>query len=132
MKAKKIAIVHIDKDFKSIARAERVFNNIIEELENEGRHLSYISQDNKFVVFDEGTKVEKIVMTEGAIGKRVTHLYVDEGMYDFIDGDRFIREALMPCVIPSGEYKHLDASADARDRLLIFDSKGNTKRLLGE
>lgn len=126
MKVKKIAVVYIPNRLDSISSAEKIFNKIISELEDSGLE---VKRSNKFLtLFNNATKVEKIPFGKAMIGMRITHMYIDNNVLKLEGGEQFVNEALIPCVIPSGNYENLDATEEVNERVFIFDLKGNTEK----
>lgn len=126
MKAKRIAVVYIPNRLDSISSAEKIFSKIVSELEDSGLEIKH--SNKVLTLFDNATKVEKVPFGKAMIGMRITHMYIDNNVLELEGGERFVNEALMPCVIPSGSYANLDATEEVKERVFIFDLKGNTEK----
>lgn len=125
MKAKVIGIAHTG-NFTSLGAVEKIFNDTVSNLEKEGRELRYMN-DN-MAVFEDGSRVFKI--ESSLIGKRLTDLYIDESFFELENGNTIVREALLPSVLTQGEYNHVDASTDIRERVFLFNEKGDKKHFI--
>lgn len=126
MKAKRIAVVYIPNRLDSISSAEKIFNKIISELKDSGLEVKHSSK--VLTLFDNTTKVEKVPFGKAMVGMRITHMYIDDNVLKLKGGERFVNEALIPRVIPSGNYANLDATEEVKERVFIFDSKGNAEK----
>lgn len=116
-------------DFTSLGAVEKLFNDTVSDLEKEGRELRYINKD--IAVFEDGSKVFRI-KSLSLIGRRLTHLYIDESFFMLANGENVVREALLPSVVAQGEYEHVDASTDIKERIFLFNEKGDKKHLIKE
>lgn len=127
MKAKRVVIVYNPNKLSSISSTEKVFHNIISDLKNNGEKFRILH--NKRAIFESGTKVEKVPFGASLLGQRITHLYIDESVMDLDNGDKFVYEILLPCVIPYGNYINLDVDGDIKDRVFTFNHEGNIEKL---
>jgi hypothetical protein len=119
MKPKRVVIFYAKQFFGSMARAERVFVDVIKQMEKEGREVKYINED--MAMFKDGTKVDKVPFGRGLLGLRVTHCYIDRYALTIEHSKNFIMEAVLPMIV-EGDYKHLDVEDKAIDRLMVFDN----------
>lgn len=126
MKTKKIAIIYIPNRLDSISSAEKIFSKIVSELKDSGLEVKH--SNKVLTLFDNATKVEKAPFSKAIIGMKVTHMYIDNNILELEGGKQFVNEALIPCVIPSGNYAKLDATEEVEERVFIFDLKGNAEK----
>ena len=104
MNMKKIMIVYLDNySLKNTVAKENVFQRLIVELENEGKMLNKITMldGEKRAMFDDGTMVFTFPVSRAGKtrGMRVTHLYIDESIKNIENGQVFINEAFLPCLV---------------------------------
>jgi hypothetical protein len=121
MKPKIIVLLYAKQFYGSIARMEKVFNDVVKSLQSEGRKLLYVNE--KLAKFEDGTKVEKVLFGRALIGRRVTHLYIDRYAMTLSNSDEYMKEAVLPTVV-HGNYKHLDVEGSPMDRIMLFDNGG--------
>lgn len=121
MKTKKILIVY-NSIGNGFAKKESLFNELINELVSEGRTVSHYLQatKNKSVTFKDGSKIMAVPFATGLIGIRVTHLYVDDSIYNLQNGEQYVNEALKPTVIRSDNYQNMYAEGSQEDRTFIY------------
>lgn len=125
MKPKKIAIVYAES-LKGVARAEKMRHKIINDLIEEGR---VVRESNALLtLFTDGTRIDVFKMGALLIGRRVTHLYIDCGVFDLENGKQYVKEALAPFVVHGTGYKSVDAEGKGIERMFIFNSD-EVKRL---
>ena len=118
LKSKIIAIVYQPNAIGSVSKAEKMFRDIFSEMEEEGKEVRN-SADN-YVAFEDGSKIFKVKMGEALIGRRVTHLYVENSIKNVENGEEFVNVALKPFVISQGDYANIDASDSVNDRIKYF------------
>lgn len=111
MSMKKIMIVYLDNySLKNTVAKENVFQRLIVELENEGKMLNKITMldGEKRAMFDDGSIVFTFPVSRAGKtkGMRVTHLYIDESIKNIENGQVFINEVFLPCLV------HLDHLSD--------------------
>src|SRR5690606_32806157 len=111
MKAKIIGIVYVDF-LRGIGSAEKLFHDIVKELKDEGRVETHA--DDRTVRFEDGTRVYKIG-SSSMMDRRLTHAYIDEGVFDLVNGERVVRELILPSIVPQGRYANIDANTDIGD-----------------
>jgi hypothetical protein len=127
MKAKKVLIVYNPSSGKYAGEA--MFNEVVMDMKKEGRTITAINSiefGNKTATFDDGSKVYLSPVGKPAIGIRVTHLYIDKSVYDIKNGKKYVNEALIPYVVPQGNYTNWDADSMAKSRIAVFEI-GNNK-----
>lgn len=125
MKAKKILIFYVKGLVNNIATVERMFTSIVNEMSSEGRQLRYINKDS--ATFEDGSRVKKIPFGQHTVGAKATHLYIDENALSLENGDRVIKEMLLPIVVDNKVYKSLDAEGEPTDRIMIFNKESVKK-----
>lgn len=130
MKQKRIVLIYVKGFIESVAYVEKAFNNIANELVSEGRIVKYITSN--IIKFEDGTTVTKIPFdSEKLLGKRLTHLYIDENVFELKHGNKYINEALKPLVVGNGIYENFDTEGNPTDRIMTFGLSGFNK-LKGE
>ena len=116
--------------FTTLATVEKLFNNSINDLEQEGRELKYINE--RMAIFEDGSKVLKYKITnlESLRIARLTHLLIDSDVFNANNGEEMVKIVLLPTVIDKGDYVHLEASDDISERILLFDKEGNKRKFI--
>lgn len=125
MKAKKVLIFYVKGLVNNIATVERMFASIVNEMNSEGRQLRHVDKDS--ATFEDGSRVKKIPFGQHTVGARATHLYIDESALSLENGDRVIKEMLLPIVVDNKVYKSLDAEGEPTDRIMIFNKESVKK-----
>jgi hypothetical protein len=122
MKAKKIALIYVNSLIGSITHSERTFNKIVKDLVSEGRVIR--SSTSEKIKFEDGTIVVKLPFTNSLVGRRFTHLYIDEQIFELQNGEKYVNEALLPSIVKSGNYAGLDVEGTAKERVKTFSKNG--------
>jgi hypothetical protein len=124
MKSKRILLVYVKGFIDNLASTERAFNEVINELVSEGRVIHSSTQTT--TKFEDGTTVTRIPFGKGMAGARITHLYLDEKLFELQSGEKYVKEALFPLVVQEGSYVNFDAQGKPMERIKVF-SKNGTK-----
>lgn len=117
MNKKKVTILYFDNgDFKKIAEREVVYQTIIKQLEDEGRHLENYSKDMS--IFSDGSVIALYKLGFFTRIMRSTHIYVDKSIFHLADCDMLLSKVLKP-MLYTDEYN--DRYELNGDRLLVYE-----------
>jgi hypothetical protein len=119
MKIKKIAFVFASMFSHNVGFVEKRKRELVDELIDEGRVVK--SWDEKRVLFEDGTSIDFISFGDIMNGRRFTHLYMDETIFDLTNGKVLIDNVYIPTVIPKGSYTSLYVQGDKEERIYIFN-----------
>jgi len=122
MKAKHILIL-CGTHIKGKVAGEAMFSKIMEQLHHEGKQHSVTIENpkEKFAKFRDGSKITIMSVGSPAIGRRFTHIYIDESVFEMANAETYINEAVLPSVIRKGSYINWDADEDDAERIYSFN-----------
>lgn len=113
----------MNNSLKSKALAMREYNNIIKQLESEGKRIKFKANDTTIFNDDSGVVVEEF--SESLKLKKVTHLIVDKELISI--GGENMATTLLDLLIPTNMNSEYDISENLLNRFMIFDKDGVKK-----
>lgn len=123
MKSKKIGITYTNNgNMKSIASKEFIFRKLLTEMQDEGRVVINTSLNSvtKSARFNDGSSIDVFPLNYQSKGKKFTHVYVDESIYDLSNGVNFVKKFLIPLMIGQGKYETIEAEEPVADRIFMY------------
>lgn len=123
MKAKRIGIAH-SGNLESLGVVEKLFKTIVSSLEEEGREIRFDRQNT--VMFEDGTIVSKFKAYGEGLGRKHTHLYIDQSVFNLENGDQLVMAHLVPTLMYGDSYSSsFDIEESFKRRVFTFDGELN-------
>lgn len=118
------------KDITTIAKSEAMVATVVRDMKKEGKEVFEMKRDSdsRSYTFTDGSRL--YIKTFGAAikGFRITHLYVDQEALDMVDGERYIKENVLPfMMLEEDEFVEYDVAEHPDTRVRTFDFNSNNK-----